>query len=92
MENWIGIGIWILVGCFVALITRKLIRRPEETVGHLPILLVLSSFGAVIGGMLGVGIFEFQDPAAISSGGMGGAIFFSFLIAFIYRWGIRGLL
>jgi hypothetical protein len=42
--------------------------------------------------MLGVGIFEFQDPAALSSGGMAGAIFFSFLISFIYRWGIRGLL
>ncbi|MBH16075.1 MAG: hypothetical protein CME30_02175 [Gemmatimonadetes bacterium] len=92
MENWIGIGIWVIVGCFVGLLTRKLVRRPEETSGHLPILLVLSSFGAAIGGMLGVGIFEFQDPIALSPGGMGGAIAFSFLISFIYRWGIRGLL
>ena len=92
MENWIGIGIWILVGCSVGLLIRRLIKRPEETHGHLMILLVLSSFGAIIGGMLGVGLFEFQNPAALSPGGMGGAVGFSILISFIYRWGIRGLL
>jgi uncharacterized membrane protein YeaQ/YmgE (transglycosylase-associated protein family) len=92
MTNWIGIGVWIIVGCIVGLLVRKLVKRPEETLGHLPILLVLSSFGAVIGGMLGVGIFEFQTPTALSPGGMGGAIGFSVLISFIYRWGIRGLM
>ena len=92
MENWIGIGIWIAVGCMVGLLMRKIISRSEETPGHLPILLVLSSFGATIGGMMGVGIFEFQEPVALSPGGMAGAIFFSFFISFIYRWGIRGLL
>ncbi len=71
---------------------RKLVRRPEETTGHLPILLVLSSFGAIIGGMLGVGLVEFQNPIALSPGGMAGAIVFSILISFIYRWGIRGLI
>ncbi len=71
---------------------RKLVKRPEETTGHLPILLVLSSFGAIIGGMLGVGLVEFQNPIALSPGGMAGAIVFSILISFIYRWGIRGLI
>ena len=53
---------------------------------------VLGAFGAVIGGMLGVGIFEFDDPLALSAGGMGGAATFAVLMSFIYRWGIRGLI
>ncbi|HIF38599.1 MAG TPA: hypothetical protein EYQ69_05200 [Gemmatimonadetes bacterium] len=92
MANWIGIGVWIIVGSIVGLLMRKLVKRPEETTGHLPILLVLSSFGAIIGGMLGVGLVEFQNPIALSPGGMAGAIVFSILISFIYRWGIRGLI
>jgi hypothetical protein len=54
--------------------------------------MVLGAFGAVIGGMLGVGIFEFDEPLAISAGGMGGALAFSVLMSFVYRWGIRGLI
>ena len=73
MENWIGIGVWIVMGAFIALVMRVAIKRPEETPGHVPVLVVLGAFGAVIGGMLGVGIFEFDDPLALSAGGMGGA-------------------
>ena len=36
-----------------------------------PVLVVIGAFGAVIGGMLGVGIFEFDDPLAFSTGGHG---------------------
>ncbi len=92
MENWIGIGVWIVLGAFIALVMRTAIKRPEETPGHVPILVVLGAFGAVIGGMLGVGIFEFDDPLALSAGGMGGAVTFSLVMSFIYRWGIRGLI
>ncbi len=92
MENWIGIGVWIVMGAFIALVMRAVIKRPEETPGHIPVLVLLGAFGAVIGGMLGVGIFEFDDPLALSAGGMGGAATFAILMSFIYRWGIRGLI
>jgi hypothetical protein len=92
MENWIGIGVWIAMGAFIALVVRALVKRPEETPGHVPVLLAIGAFGAVIGGMLGVGIFEFEEPLALSAGGMAGAASFAVLMSFIYRWGIRGLI
>ncbi len=98
MENWIGIGVWIVMGALIALVVRTVIRRPEETPGHVPVLVVLGAFGAVIGGMLGVGIFEFEigvvadEPLALSAGGMAGAATFAAFMSFIYRWGIRGLI
>lgn len=92
MENWIGVGIWIVMGALVALAMKIIIRRPEETPGHTPVLLILGALGAVIGGMLGVGIFEFWEPLAMSAGGMLGALFLSVLLTWIYRWGVRGLI
>ncbi len=92
MENWIGVGIWIVMGVFIALVMRAVIKRPEETPGHVPVLVVIGAFGAVIGGMLGVGLFEFDDPLALSRGGMAGAATFAVFMSFIYRWGIRGLI
>ncbi len=92
MNNWIAIGIWIVMGAAIAFVMRMVIKRPEETPGHVPVLLVLGAFGAVIGGMLGVGIFEFDDPVAWSAGGMAGAATLAVLMSFIYRWGIRGLI
>ena len=92
MENWIGIGIWIVMGALIALVMRAVIKRPEETPGHVPVLIVIGAFAAVIGGMLGVGIFEFDDPLALSVGGMAGAATFAVFMSFIYRWGIRGLI
>ena len=35
---------------------------------------------------------EFDDPLALSAGGMGGAATFAVVMSFIYRWGIRGLI
>ncbi len=92
MENWIGVGVWIVMGAFIALVVRAVIKRPEETPGHVPVLVLIGAFGAVIGGMLGVGIFEFDDPLALSAGGMAGAATFAVVMSFIYRWGIRGLI
>ena len=89
MENWIGIGIWIVMGAVVALAMRGVVKL-DETPGHVPILLALGGFAAVIGGMLGVGIFEFDDPLALSTGGMGGALFLSVLLTWVYRWGVKG--
>ena len=54
MQNWIGIGIWIIMGAVIGLVMKALIRRPEETSGHTPVLVVLGGFASVIGGMLGV--------------------------------------
>ena len=91
MENWIGIGIWIVMGALAGLAMTAIIKRPEATTGHTTILVVLGAFAAVIGGMLGVGIFAFEDPLALSLGGIAGAAFLSILFTSIYRWGVRGL-
>ena len=92
MQNWIGIGIWIVLGMVIGMVMKAIIKRPEETDGHGIILAVLGGFGAVIGGMLGVGIIEFYDPRALSMGGMLGAVFFATFISWLYRWGIRSLI
>jgi len=92
MQNWIGIAIWIVMGAVVGLVMRALIQRPEETPGHTPILMVLGSFAAVIGGMLGVGIVHLYEPLALSVGGMTGAAIFSIMMTFVYRWGLRTLI
>jgi hypothetical protein len=54
--------------------------------------MALGAFAAVIGGMLGVGIFHLYEPLAISPGGMGGGAVFASMMTFLYRWGIRGLI
>jgi uncharacterized membrane protein YeaQ/YmgE (transglycosylase-associated protein family) len=92
MENWIGIGIWIVMGAVIGLVMKVLIKRPEETPGHTTVLVVIGAFGAVVGGMLGVGIFEFFEPLALSAGGMASAAVFAAFTTWIYRWGIRGLI
>ena len=92
MENWIGVGVWIVLGVLIAMAVKVVVRRPEETGGHTAVLAVLGAFAAVIGGMLGVGIFSFWDPAALSLGGIGGALVFATLMTWIYRWGTRSLI
>ena len=92
MQNWIGIGIWIVLGMLIGVVMKAIIKRPEETPGHGAILAVLGAFGAVIGGMLGVGVLEFFDPRALSLGGMLGAVVFATFISWLYRWGIRTLI
>ena len=89
MQNWIGIAIWIVMGAVIGLMMKGIIKRPEETPGHTTVLCVLGSFAAVIGGMLGVGIFHLYEPLALSPGGMlGGAVFAAMMTA-TYRWGVR---
>ncbi len=90
MENWIGVGVWIVLGAFIGLMTKVAVKRPGETAGHAWLLAVLGAFGAVVGGMLGVGILEFDDPAALSAGGTIGAVALAALMSWTYRWGIEG--
>jgi hypothetical protein len=90
MENWIGIGIWIVLGAAIGLLMKVLVRQEDATPGHTTVIAVLGAFGGVIGGMLGVGIFQFYSPTALSLGGMGGAVALSLLMTFLYRWGVRG--
>jgi small basic protein len=90
MENWIGVGIWIVLGGAIGLLMKVVVKQPYESPGHSTVLAVIGALGGVIGGMLGVGIMEFDYPTALSTGGMIGAAFLSALMAFLYRWGIRG--
>lgn len=92
MQNWIGVGVWIVIGVIAALFVKAVVKRPEDDTrtGTL-LLVVLSAFGAVVGGMLGVGIFHLREPLALSPGGIAGAVFLALLMGFLYRWGIRGL-
>lgn len=89
MENWIGVGIWIVIGAVIGLAMKGVVKRPEEQPGHTTILAILGAFGAVIGGMLGVGLFHFHHPSALSVGGMASAVVLAGLMAWIYRWGVR---
>lgn len=90
--NWIGIGIWIVLGALIGLLMKALVNRPEVAPGHTTILLLLGSSGALIGGMLGVGLFHFYDPVALSVGGMAGAVVLSLLMTWLYRWGVRTMI
>ena len=92
MENWIGIGIWIVLGILIGMAMRGVVKLPREAGGHTMVLASLGAFAAVIGGMLGVGIFEFYEPDALSLGGMAGAIAFAALMTWVYRWGVKGWL
>ena len=92
MENWIGIGIWIVMGSLIGLVMKTVITRPEATPGHTGLIVILGAFAAVVGGMLGVGLLTFFDPKALSLGGMAGAATLSTLFTFIYRWGVKGLI
>ncbi len=91
MENWIGVAVWIVIGTVVALAMKGIVKLPATTPGHTPLLVVLGMFGAVVGGMLGVGIAEFDHPVALSVGGMAGAVALAGFITWVYRWGIRTL-
>jgi hypothetical protein len=88
MQNWIGIAIWILMGAGIGLLMRAIISRPEEQPGHAQIIAVLGAFAAVIGGMLGVGLFHLYEPLSLSVGGMAGAVVFAAAMTFVYRWGL----
>lgn len=92
MENWIGIGIWIVMGAVIGLAVRAVLGRTDETPGHGAVIAALGAFAAVIGGMLGVGIFHFYEPLALSLGGMVSAAVFAGLMTVIYRWGVRRLI
>lgn len=92
MENWIGIAVWIVLGMATAFVVKGLVKRPEATPGHTTVLVLLGIAGAVIGGMLGVGIFHFYDPIALSAGGMAGAAVLGLFMSFLYRWGIRSMI
>ena len=92
MENWIGIGIWIVMGGLIGLVMQTIVKQPDTTPGHTSLIVILGAFGAVIGGMLGVGIFAYQDPRALSLGGMAGAVVLAALCTWIYRWGVKGLI
>ena len=92
MQNWIGIGNWIVLGVLISLGMKAVISRPEESEGHTWVLAALGAFAAVIGGMLGVGILEFFDPRSLSVGGMSGAVLFAVFFSWLYRWGTRALI
>ena len=90
MENWIGVAVWIILGGVIGLVARIVIKLPEEAYGHTLLIVILGAFGALVGGMLGVGLLHFDEPLALSLGGMLGAVFLSLFMTILYRWGVRG--
>ncbi len=92
MENWIGVGIWIVLGAGIGLAMKAVTKGVEARSGHTLLLAVFGAFGAVIGGMLGVGLLEFEQPTALSTGGMLGAVLLAALLTWTYRWGTRALI
>lgn len=93
MENWIGIGIWIVIGVVIAMAMKVIVPRPDTTPGHTRILAVLGALAGVVGGMLGVGIFHFPaSSSALTIGGMGGAVFVAALFTYLYRWGLKSMI
>lgn len=89
MENWIGVGIWIVIGVVAGLAMKVVVKlKQDETPGHTLVLITLGAFSACIGGMLGVGLFHFWEPLAISAGGIGGAVVLSLMLTWVYRWGV----
>lgn len=92
MENWVGVAVWIVLGILIGMAMKLLVKLPEETSGHTLVLAALGGFGAVVGGMLGVGIFHLWEPLALSIGGTAGAVLLAALMTWVYRWGSRGLI
>ena len=68
LQRWFGY-LLIVMGAAIGLGMRGLVKLPDETAGHTPVLMALGAFAAVIGGMLGVGIFHLYEPMALSPGG-----------------------
>lgn len=91
MENWIGAGIWIILGIIVGTVVCAMVKVPGAQPGNCLLAMVFGAFGAVVGGMLGVGIFEFGDERALSAGGMIGALALSILMSWTYRWGSKSV-
>ena len=91
MENWIGAGIWIILGIIVGTVVCAVVKVPGAQPGNRLLAMVFGAFGAVVGGMLGVGIFEFGDERALSAGGMIGALALSILMSWTYRWGSKSV-
>lgn len=79
------------MGGSIGLGMKAVVKLPETTPGHSRLLFTLGAFAACIGGMLGVGILEFDDPVALSIGGMAGAVVFAAMMTWLYRWGIKAL-
>ena len=91
MENWIGVGVWIILGAVVGAVMRGVVRVPGAQPGNGLLAMIFGAFGAVVGGMLGVGMFQFDDGRALSPGGMIGALALSILLAWTYRWGSKSV-
>lgn len=91
MQNWIGIGIWIVMGGLLGLASKLLVSLPKENPGHTTLLVILGALGSVVGGMLGVGLLQFYEPNALSLGGMIGALVLGLFMASMYRWSIKSL-
>jgi hypothetical protein len=77
-----GILIWIAMGLGAALLFRALYRGPTTT---LFLALCFGTFGALIGGMLGVSAYVTHDPAPLRFGGLLGALLGGVLFSFVYN-------
>ena len=77
------------MGGMIGIAMKAVVKLPRATSGHTRLIVVIGAFAAVVGGMLGVGIAEFDHPVALSTGGMAGAAILAVFLTWLYRWGIK---
>jgi uncharacterized membrane protein YeaQ/YmgE (transglycosylase-associated protein family) len=83
MEFIIGFAVWIALGLLGGFVMYFFYRGPETTQ---TMTLVLSSFGAFIGGMLGMSPYIHHAPMPLRLGGLIGATLGAFGFALIYHF------
>jgi uncharacterized membrane protein YeaQ/YmgE (transglycosylase-associated protein family) len=83
MEFIVGFAVWIALGLLGGFVIYFFYRGPETTQ---LMTLVLSSFGAFIGGMLGMSPYIHHAPLPLRLGGLIGATLGGFGFAMIYHF------
>jgi uncharacterized membrane protein YeaQ/YmgE (transglycosylase-associated protein family) len=83
MEFIVGFAVWIALGLLGGFVMYYFYRGPETTQ---LMTLVLSSFGAFIGGMLGMSPYIHHAPLPLRLGGLIGATLGGFGFALIYHF------
>ncbi|HEX6133908.1 MAG TPA: hypothetical protein VFZ24_08090 [Longimicrobiales bacterium] len=83
MEFAMGFAVWITLGVLAGFVMFFFYRGPQTTQ---LMSIVLSVFGAFIGGMLGMSPYMHHEPLPLRFGGLLGATMGAFGFALIYHF------